>query len=69
MHVHLRDTQTGLYYAGPQHWTDQAKDAIDFEHVDRAIKANREQGLADVEVVLSFEDGGDDPSLSLPSGD
>lgn len=68
MRVLLRQSNTGLYYAGERHWTVDMRSAFDFAEVERAIKTGREEKLTGVEVVLSFEDGRDDPVLPLPTG-
>jgi len=66
MKIVLRQINTRRYYAGPQKWTTDVRGAIDFGEVERAIKASREEKLTGMEVVLSFDDGGDDPVLRFP---
>jgi len=56
MKVLLRGTKTGLYYVGPNEWTADAKQALDFDEVEKAVQLNRKEQLADMEVVLSFDD-------------
>jgi hypothetical protein len=68
MKVLLRQSGAQFYYAGPRQWTQQAKAAFDFGDVERAITASRDEELTGMEVVLSFEDGCDDPCLPLPPG-
>lgn len=56
MKVLLRKSKTSLYYAGGDEWTTDAARAQDFDQVDRAIQHRQCVQLADVEVVLSFDD-------------
>ena len=65
MKVLLRGTKTGLYYVGPNEWTADAKQALDFDEVEKAVQLNRKEQLADMEVVLSFDDPYCDPVLAL----
>jgi hypothetical protein len=65
MKVLLRQSNTHLYYAAPQKWTADEENAFDFEDVERAIKASHDEKLTDVEVVLGFGDGRDDPVLQI----
>src|SRR5438105_4000009 len=37
MRVLLRNTQTGLFFAGTDQWTDDQSQAMDFEATDRAL--------------------------------
>jgi hypothetical protein len=54
-----------MFFAGTQQWTNEVKKAFDFGDVEHAIKASRSEKLIGVEVVLSFDDGGDDPVLRI----
>jgi hypothetical protein len=67
MRVLLRQTKTSVYYAGPDQWATDAKQARDFEEVDRAIQVQRQERLANVEIVLRFDDPFCDAVLSLPT--
>lgn len=66
MKVLLRKTHTCEYYAGDNRWTAEARDARDYDQVDRAIQVRREEELAGVEVILRFDDPFCD--LVLPPG-
>ncbi len=61
MRVLLRQTQTKLFYNDRHQWTADARSAVDFCDVQRAIKIGRDAQLKGVEVVLAF----DDPSCDL----
>jgi hypothetical protein len=56
MKVLLRNTQTGLFYAGPEQWTHQQTEATDFEAPDRALDQVSHGKLSGVEVVIHFEE-------------
>jgi len=56
MKVLLRNTQTGLFYAGSEQWTEDQSVATDFEGPDRALDQVSESNLETVEVVIHFED-------------
>jgi hypothetical protein len=62
MRVFLRNTRTGLLYAGPESWTDQQAEALDFERADRAIDAAASARLNSMEVLMAF----DEPSFEIP---
>ena len=66
MRILLRSIKTGSYFQTVANWTDDANVAFDFEQVERAQKAALETGLAQAEVVLSY----DNPrcELRLPIG-
>jgi hypothetical protein len=54
MKVLLRSTQTGHYFQQPERWTCDAKEALDFGHIEQAIKTACEARLEAVEVVFLF---------------
>jgi hypothetical protein len=56
MRILLRSIQTGNYFQTVAKWTEDAKVAFDFEQVEQAEKAALEAGLAQAEVVLSYDD-------------
>ncbi|MEY2430187.1 MAG: hypothetical protein QOJ40_3072 [Verrucomicrobiota bacterium] len=62
MRVLLRNTQTGLFYAGPGEWTEERTQAQDFEATDRALDTVAEAKLQAVEVLMYFED----PYFEIP---
>jgi hypothetical protein len=64
MKVLLRSTQTGHYFQRPQGWTSDSNAALDFGHIDQAIKTACEAQLEHVEVVFSF--GQPERDLQLP---
>ena len=67
MRVLLRQIDMQLYFAGSNQWTSDARRAIDFGSVAAAMKASREARLNRMEVVLSYNDGNDDPTLEVPA--
>ncbi len=62
MKVLLRDTQTGLLYAGPDQWTADYAEAKDFEETDRAVDMASAAKLSGVEVLMHFEN----PHFEIP---
>lgn len=62
MKVLLRHPETGLFYAGPEQWTGNHDEAIDFEATDRAMDEVWEAKLQHIEVLMKFED----PSFEIP---
>lgn len=64
MKVLLRSTQTGHYFQQPQQWTRDSRAALDFRHIEQAIKTACEARLDDVEVVFLF--GHPERDLHLP---
>ena len=62
MKVLLRNKETGLLYAGPEKWTNQRAEAIDFERPDFALDTVSQAKLQTVEVLMQFEE----PVFDLP---
>jgi hypothetical protein len=62
MKILLRNTQTGLFYVGPDHWTKNHPEAFDFEKTDLAIDAIRDSKLQGIEVLMKF----DNPAFEIP---
>jgi len=62
MKVLLRDTQTGRFYAGPEKWTADDSEALDFEETDLALDAVCDSKLHKIEVLMRFED----PVFEIP---
>ena len=62
MKILLRNTQTGLFYVGPDRWTKFDPEAFDFEQTDLALDAVRISKLKSIEVLVKF----DDPAFEIP---
>ena len=60
MKVLLRDTQTGLFYAGADHWTGQHSEARDFESPDLALEQVHGSRMAGVEAPALVLHGEED---------
>ena len=58
MKVLLRNTGSGLYYAGKDHWVPNGSLARDFEEVERAAMWLEDTCLSGVEIALSYNDPG-----------
>jgi hypothetical protein len=56
MRTLLRKMKTGLYFQGPDRWTSNPGEALDFQLIDRALNFIRQWGLEDVEVAFAFRD-------------
>jgi len=65
MRVLLRNSQTGLLYAGGDHWTREYSEAFEFEAVAPAIDCAAAMNLTGAEVVMWFSDSGFEIPLKL----
>jgi hypothetical protein len=61
----LRNRQTGQYYTPSKRWSANSSEAHDFETVESAIELARTQRLADMEVVLHYDNPACDLVLPL----
>ncbi|HWH71489.1 MAG TPA: hypothetical protein VNT26_19085 [Candidatus Sulfotelmatobacter sp.] len=62
MKVLLRNTETGLFYAGPDKWTPSYSEALDFQDTSLAIDVVCEAKLKAMEVLMQF----DNPFFEIP---
>jgi len=65
MKVLLRNKQTGLFYAGPEEWTENRTEATDFEGPDRALDQISQAQLRAMELVIHFEETRFDIPLTI----
>jgi len=65
MKILLRDTQTGLFYAGPNQWSEGREEARDFETPDVALDLIDESRLNAMEIVVHFDDAAFDVPLTI----
>lgn len=63
--VFLRNRETGQYYAASNGWSGNTSVAHEFDSVESAIELARTQRLADMEVVLKYDDPACDLVLPL----
>ena len=56
MRTLLRNTATGLYFQGPDKWTSDPAQALDFKMIDRAIEFIENWSLRDMELAFAFRD-------------
>lgn len=49
----LRNTTTGLYFQGPDRWTSNPAEALDFKMIDRAITFIETWSLRDMELAFA----------------
>ena len=54
MRTLLRNTATGLYFGGPDKWTSDPSQALDFKMIDRAIQFIETWSLRDMELAFAF---------------
>ena len=54
MRTLLRNTATGLYFQGPDRWTSDPADALDFKLIDRALDFIDTWRLKDMELAFAF---------------
>ena len=62
MKVLLRNTQTGLLYAGPGAWTQDYSAALSFPDMNSALDCVSESQLSGIEVLMHFEN----PAYEIP---
>ncbi|MGO8930164.1 MAG: hypothetical protein ACLQU3_25115 [Limisphaerales bacterium] len=54
MRTLLRNTATGLYFEGPDKWTSDPAQALDFKMIDRALEFIDTWRLQDMELAFAF---------------
>ena len=65
MKVFLRHTHSGLFYAGPDQWTETHSQALDFEAPNLALDLVSGSKLDGMEVVVHFEQTAFDLPLKI----
>jgi hypothetical protein len=58
MRTLLRKVTTGLYFQGPDRWTQNPAEAHNFKMIDHALQFIRQWKLKDVEVAFAFSEAG-----------
>ena len=56
MKLFLRNKGKGLYYASCNRWVADPSQACDFDEIEHAGQLAFEEGISEVEVVLSYGD-------------
>ncbi len=56
MRTLLRQAATGLYFKGPDEWTQDRLQAHNFKMIDRALDFVNRWKLRDLELVFAFDD-------------
>ena len=54
MRTLLRNAATGLYFQGPDRWTIDPVEALDFKMIDRALNFIETWSLKDMELAFAF---------------
>jgi len=54
MRTLLRNTATGLFFQGPDKWTSDPAQALDFKMIDRALDFIDTWRLKDMELAFAF---------------
>jgi hypothetical protein len=54
MRTLLRNTATGLFFQGPDRWTSDPAQALDFKMIDRALDFIETWSLKDMELAFAF---------------
>ena len=54
MRTLLRNAATGLFFEGPDKWTSDPAEALDFKMIDRALDFIDTWSLKDMEVAFAF---------------
>ena len=65
MKVFLRSTRTGLFYAGPDQWTNEHSLALEFDGPNFALDQVSQAKLEAVEVAIHFEESAFDIPLKI----
>ena len=65
MKILLRDTETGLFYAGPNQWTTGEDAAQDFKTPDVALDLVDESRIHAMEIVVHFDDAAFEVPLTI----
>ena len=52
----LRKVSNGLFFQGPDRWTDNAAEGLNFKSIDRALDFIRHYKLQDIELAFAFDD-------------
>ncbi len=52
MRILLLNAETKLYFVGPNQWTEDPAEALDFEQIERAAQVYSAEGLTYAEIVL-----------------
>jgi hypothetical protein len=55
MRTLLRNTATGLFFQGPDKWTSDPVEALDFKMIDRALNFVETWSLRDMELAFAFK--------------
>ena len=61
MRTLLRKNPAALYFQGPDKWTNNPAEALNFNSIDRALKFIEQWQLKDVELAFAF---GDDETVT-----
>jgi len=56
MRTLLRQAESGLYFEGPDQWTENRSRAHNFKLIDHALAFVRKWNLRDLELVFAFDD-------------
>jgi hypothetical protein len=52
----LRKVSNGLFFQGPDRWTDNAAEGLNFRSIDRALDFIKNYNLQDIELAFAFDD-------------
>ena len=52
----LRKMENGLFFQGPNRWTDDPRKALNFKSIDRALNFIQTWELKEVELAFAFAD-------------
>ena len=52
----LRKTSTGLFFQGPDKWTSNPAEALNFKSIDRALNFVQTWEIKEVELAFAFND-------------
>ena len=65
MRTLLRSIETGLYFQGPDKWTNNPDEALDFKSIDRAVNFVETWALKEMELAFAFAQQNSVKAVSL----
>ncbi|SPE60848.1 conserved hypothetical protein [Verrucomicrobia bacterium] len=65
MRTLLKSISTGLYFQGPDKWTSDPTDALNFKSIDRAVQFVERWALKEVELAFAFQKFGQVKSVPI----
>jgi hypothetical protein len=65
MRTLLRKISTGLFFQGPDRWTSNPEEAMNFKSIDRALQFVETWDLKEVDLAFAFNDAAEVTVVAL----